>query len=148
MTEELTLARKGILDDLAKARESQSRVRRHAADLISTRLSQRLEVVVEPLGDREQFASDLRELLVGSGAQGSTIAAVASLEIADGPAIVATVERGADAIAAHFGVTPAQASKVPNWITDPEADRLAYLEALAPRDRGYPRANVPPRSCC
>jgi hypothetical protein len=133
--EALLHTRRGILDDLAKAREEQSRVRQDAAELINSRLSQRLEVVVEPSGDREQFTADLRSLIAGSGAQTSASAAIASTDGVDGAAVAGIVEAGPDAIATRFGLSAAQAAKIHAWLTDPDADRLAELEALAPRDR-------------
>src|SRR5262249_3264301 len=126
--------RRGILDELNKARENQSRVRQDAAELINDRLSQRLEVVVTPDGDSEQFANALRALLTGSGTQTTAVAAIAVQQAIDGVQIATVVEAGADEIARRFTISRTQADKIHTWLTDPEADRLAELEGLAPRD--------------
>ena len=127
--------RRGILDDLGKARENQSRVRQDAAEMINSLLSQRLEVIVTAAGDREQFATDLRNLLTGSGAHASASTSIAAHEGVDGALVAATVEAGPETIAARFDLSRAQADKIHTWLTEPDADRLAELESLAPRDR-------------
>jgi chromosome segregation protein len=127
--------RRGILDDLGKARENQSRVRQDAAELINSLLSQRLEVVVTAAGDREQFAADIRNLLTGSGAQASASATIAAHEGVDGALVAAAVEAGPEAISALFNLSRAQAEKIHSWLTAPDSDRLAELESFAPRDR-------------
>ncbi|NMO53438.1 AAA family ATPase [Actinoplanes sp. TBRC 11911] len=126
--------RRGILDELNKARENQSRVRQDAAEVINNRLSQRLQVVVTPDGDNEQFATALKNLLARSSTQATAVAAITAQEGIDGAQIAAIVEAGADEIARRFSISRTQADKIYAWLTDPEADRLAELEGLAPRD--------------
>jgi chromosome segregation protein len=140
--DQLLQERRGILDDLSKARDRESKVRQDAAELINNRLSQRLEVVVEPFGDREQFTEELRNLIGGSGAQGAAINAIASSEGVDGATVAGAVEAGPEVVASRFAVTSAQAAKIHTWLTDPEFDRLAELEALAPRDKVSVRLRV------
>ncbi|MFI1994877.1 TrlF family AAA-like ATPase [Actinoplanes sp. NPDC020271] len=128
-------ARRGILDDLGKARENQSRVRQDAAEMINGLLSQRVEVVVTAAGDRDQFATDLRNLLAGSGVQAAAVASIAAHDGVDGVLVASTVDAGPEAVCERFGITRPQADRIHAWLTSTEVDRLTELEALAPRDQ-------------
>jgi len=138
----LTKLRLGLLDDVAKARACASQIRADAAARINNLLAGRIQVVVVAQGDRHGFTEDVRRLLNGSGTNSTTIEAITTTDGIDGSTLAAVVAEGVAAVMSKFSITSAQATKIVNWLTHTDADRLSELEVLAPRDRVDIRLNV------
>lgn len=135
MIERLTADRERLLDQLAHTRSLENRVRRQSAEEIAARLSGRLVIDVRYKGDIEDYREALQQLLQGSRATKATISQLTSGEAPDGHQVAKAVRQGTDALAATFGITPAQAAGICNMLTSKGEAKLHALESLAPKDR-------------
>jgi len=130
---ELQTRRLELLRRLQDQRREAFALRRGAAALVNRQLTGKLEMNVSYLGNIADFADRLSTILKGSRVSSDAIDTIAAKSGTDGVELSRMTAQGTDAVANHFGITDAMATRLVHWLSD-EPARLRQIEVLAPED--------------
>jgi chromosome segregation protein len=122
-----------LLRCLQDQRRETFALRRGAAALVNRQLTGKLEMNVSYLGNTTDFADRLSTILKGSRVSSDAIDTIAAKSGTDGVELSRMTAQGTDAVANHFGITNAMATRLVHWLSD-EPARLRQIEVLAPED--------------
>ncbi len=125
--------RQGLLQQIRDSRDTQIGLRRERADAIAQSLNGRLRLQVEFKGQKGSYKKQLSSLLKGADLSQDAIDKLAGPEATDGIAISEAVRAGGKEVQRRFGLEPAMAERLINWLSA-EASRVFELEALVPQD--------------
>ena len=125
--------RKKLLQHFKDCRATQNRFRRERAEAVAGSLHGRLQLHVEPKGQKESYKAQLASLFKGSPLPQDAIDRLVFPEATDGIALAEAVRAGSREVQTRFGLQPELADGVIHWLTA-DGSRLFELEALFPED--------------
>lgn len=131
-TQSLADERRDLIAGLREARRAAFTLRRERCDAITQRLEGRLRVTAGFKEDVEPYRDALLRLLRGSGLNTTAVGLLAEQRGSDGAAVVAAARAGPECVEEEFGITPAMAQRLVEWLTDDQ--RRFELELAAPGD--------------
>lgn len=122
-----------LVATIRERRHQEHQLRRERADEIEDLLEDRLRLVVEFKGQKDEYKRHLQALLKGSGVSQDASDRLVAPDATDGLALAEAVRTGLAQVQERFGLTPAMADRLVKWLTDDES-RLFELETVIPGD--------------
>jgi hypothetical protein len=130
---ELHETRRRLLNQFRDFKYEENKLRCDRAQAIGELLGERVRLKVEFKGQKEDYKRRLGALLKGSGVSQDAIDRLVAPEATDGLAISEAAQLGPETVQKRFGLTPAMAERLINWLRSDDS-RLFELETSVPPD--------------